>query len=225
MSQTVLITGAGGAIAAAAADVFQQAGWRLVLIARRAEPAASLRTRYPESLVLQADLSDEAEAARAIGEAGTPDALLNIAGGFALQSALNMRQEDLAEQLARNLYTAVNATRAVLPGMVARGSGFILGVAAAAALQGGAKQGAYAAAKAALVAYLKSLQRELAPQGVHVSILYPMGAVDTPANRAAMPTSDPKRWIDARGLAEAMLFLATRPRRGTIHELHVHAPS
>ncbi|HET7359629.1 MAG TPA: SDR family NAD(P)-dependent oxidoreductase, partial [Rhodanobacteraceae bacterium] len=131
----------------------------------------------------------------------------------------------LEAQLDINLRTAFNATRAVLPHMLERGRGFVLGVGAAAALDGGASMGAYAAAKAALIAWLKSVDAELAPRGIDVSILYPMAAVDTPGNRRAMPKSDPALWIDPAELAATALHLATRGRRGRLREARVYPPA
>ena len=83
---------------------------------------------------------------------------------------------------------------------------------------------AYAAAKSAVAGWLRALDDELSGTGVAVSILYPMGVVDTPANRAAMPDTDPGEWIDPDELAAALLFAATRGRRGRVRDLAVHPP-
>jgi len=99
----------------------------------------------------------------------------------------------------------------------------VLGVASAQPIRGGARTVAYAAAKGAVLGYLQSLRSEVEPRGVGVSALVPMGTIDTPANRGAMPGSDPAQWIDAGELAEAIHFLAGRGARGRIAELRVHA--
>jgi NADP-dependent 3-hydroxy acid dehydrogenase YdfG len=101
--------------------------------------------------------------------------------------------------------------------------GLLLGVSAPAAEEGGANVGLYAASKAAVAAYLKSLDAELQEEGVRTSVLYPMGVVDTEANRSAMPDGDPDDWIAPEELAEGMLHVATRSRRGHIPELKVYA--
>ncbi len=227
--QTAIITGAGGAIAGHVIDAFDAAGWRLALVAFDDAERQRLQRDRPAHVVVQANLADDAGAREAIADVlehvDTVDALLNIAGGFDMSGAAETSPAQLEAQLDINLRTAFNATRAVLPHMLGRGHGFVLGVGAAAALDGGASMGPYAAAKAALIAWLKSVHAELAPRGIDVSIIYPMGAVDTAGNRRAMPKSDPQQWIDPTELAATMLHLATRGRRGRIHEARVYPPA
>lgn len=222
----VLISGAGGALGRACARAFEGAGWQLALLARSSASQAKLQGAHPEAVVLQADLSDEEQAGAAVHDVearcGRIDALLNLAGGFATGAAQQVGAADLRTMLELNLWTAFNLSRAALPGMLARRSGFILGVAARQALQGGARASAYAASKAGLAAYLKSLQAEVGKEGIGVSVLYPMGAIDTEANRQAMPDKDPASFISRQALAEAALFLATRPANARVPELMVY---
>ena len=226
--RTVLITGAGGAMAEAVNGVFSEAGWKLALFGHSEGDLQQLRARYPGALVYAVDLTGETATRTSIEEVhrqtGSIDAVLNIAGGFAMQPADEATQEDYERLFALNFITLFNTTRAVLPIMKAQGSGFILGVSAAAAEEGGGGMALYAASKAAVATYLKSLRAELADEGLRVSILYPMGAVDTPANRTSMPDADPSAWITPAELAESMLYLATRSRQGHIRELKVYAP-
>lgn len=79
----------------------------------------------------------------------------------------------------------------------------------------------YAAAKAAVAAYLHAVDDELAEKGVRTAIVYPMGVVDTPANRTNMPDADPSEWIDPEEIAGALLFAATRSHRAKLSELPV----
>ena len=227
--QTAIVTGAGGAIAGHVIDAFARAGWKLALVAYDDAERGRLQRDRGQHVIVQANLAHDAEARRATAEilaqCGSVDALLNIAGGFDTGDAVKTTPQQLEAQLDINLRTAFNATRALLPHLLERSSGFVLGVGAAAALDGGAAVGAYAASKAALVAWLKSLRAEVAPHGVAVSIVYPMGAVDTPGNRHAMPKSDPQRWIDPDELAATILHLATRGARGRVHEARVYPPA
>ncbi|HET8897885.1 MAG TPA: SDR family oxidoreductase [Rhodanobacteraceae bacterium] len=227
---SAIITGAGGAIAGHLVRACAAAGWQLALIAYDEREETRLIADHPHAHVVRGNLADASAAAStmqaAIASLGAaPNALFNIAGGFDMADAVATTPEQLEAQLSINLRTAFNATRAVLPGMLERGSGFVLGVGAAAAIDGGASVGAYAASKAALVTWLKSLRAEVASNGVEVGIVYPMGAVDTPGNRAAMPKSDPSRWIDPDELAVTMLHLATRSARGRVLEARVYPPA
>lgn len=228
-SPTALITGAGGALASALIAQCQAANYQLVLLDYSAEGVERLRQDYPQALVKQVDLRDEAATQQCVQQVleHVPyiDAVFNIAGGFGMKSALELNSAAIDEQLSLNFKTAVHITQALLPSMQQRGEGFILAVAAGPARQGGAKMAAYASSKAALVAYMQSLRAELAGQGLAISIVYPMGALDTPGNRASMPGSDPAQWIDPQALAESMLHLANRPARGRVPELLVYPPA
>jgi NADP-dependent 3-hydroxy acid dehydrogenase YdfG len=227
--RTVVITGAAGAIGAVVAQRFAGAGWRLGLVDYGEDRAASLRGDFPDAHAVSADLTDIDAAQGAIDaieeNVGPVDALLNIAGGFAMQPADEATDDDLAKMHRLNMVTLFNATRAVLPSMQERGGGFVLGVSAAAALEGASGAALYAAGKAAVAAYLKSLHAELRTEGIRTSVIYPMGVVDTEANREAMPEGDPETWISRDEIAESMLHLSTRSARGHVRELKIFAPS
>lgn len=224
--QTAIITGAGGAIAGHIVHAFISAGWQLGLVAYDEAERKRIGETHGAVPVAVANLADEHAAQQAIevlqGKLGHVDALLNIAGGFDMSGAVETTGRQLEAQLDINLRTAFNATRAVLPEMLGNGHGFILGMGAAAALDGGGSMGPYAASKAALIAWLKSVHAEVSPRGIDVAVLYPMAAVDTPGNRHAMPDTDPETWIDPRELADTALHLATRSKRGRILEARVY---
>lgn len=226
---TAIVTGAGGAIATSFRQTLGEAGWKLGLVAFDQAEETRLRSAHPGFPVATGNLADSKAAQEVMGklisELGSVDALFNVAGGFAMTDAIDTSDADLAAQFDINFHTAFHATRAVLPTMLSAGSGFVLGVGAAAAIDGGAGMGAYAASKAALVAWLKSLRGEVATKGVDVAILYPMAAVDTAGNRAAMPDADPASWIDPAELAATALHLATRSPRGRMFEAQVFPPA
>ena len=138
MNRTVAVTGAGSALAQAVIALFKSEGWNLALFAHGDSTAARLERNHPRSLVVQADLNDEAATKTAVeavtGRFGHIDALLNIAGGFAMSGATETPSAGLDEQLTVNLKTAFSATKAVLPGMLERRSGIIVGVSAGAAI-------------------------------------------------------------------------------------------
>lgn len=227
MSKTALITGAGGALGGTVADVFADAGWTLALFAHGSTEADRLREQYPDALVLTVDLTDETATHDAVEQVRdrfeTLDALLGIAGGFAMGAAHEASLGDLDRMLDLNVRTLFTGVRAVLPAMREQGHGFILGVAAAAADEGGPGMALYAASKAAVATYLRSLRAELQDSGLRVTTLYPMGALDTPANREAMPNTDPAGWIDREELAATILHAAERGLRGHVGDLKVYS--
>lgn len=223
---TVAITGAAGAIGSVTAEVFQDAGWDLALLDYGEDNRATLETAHPEALIFDCDLTDEAatrDAFQTIGDAGGLDAVLAIAGGFAMQPAAEATMDDYHAMVDMNVRTLFNTARAAMPVLTRNDRSFLLGVSAPAGLDGQASAALYGAAKGAVAAYVKSIDKERRDDGLRASVLYPMGVVDTPANREAMPDADPSTWIDPGELAHGMLHLATRSSRGHIRELKVHA--
>lgn len=228
-SRVVAITGAAGAIGGVVAQHFAEAGWTLALLDYGTENAGTLRQKFPEAHVSAADLTDAKSARQAIraieNDTSGIEVLLNVAGGFAMQPAPDATADDLAKMHQLNFVTLFNTTRAVLPHMQERGRGVIIGVSAAAALHGAPGAALYAASKAGVAAYVQSLHAELREEGVRATVVYPMGVVDTPANRSAMPDADPDTWIAREEVAESMLHAATRSPRGHLRELKIFAPS
>ena len=151
------------------------------------------------------------------------DAVLAIAGGFAMQQAVESTAEDYTRMMDLNFRTLFNTARAAVPFLTRGDTSFLLGVSAPAALNGQAEAGLYGASKAAVASYVKSLGKEEREAGLRTTVLYPMGVVDTPANRDAMPDADRSGWITPRELADHMLHAATRSPRGHVPELKVHA--
>lgn len=223
---TVAITGAAGAIGSVTAETFEDAGWDLALLDYGADNKATLDTTFPDALIYDCDLTDAdaaRDAFRSIGEAGALDAVLAIAGGFAMQPAAEATMDDYRHMIDINVRTLFNTARAALPVLTEQDESFLLGVSAPAAVKGQAGAALYGASKGAVAGYVKSLDKEGRDEGLRASVLYPMGVVDTPANRDAMPDADPSGWIEPRELAEGMLHLATRSPRGHVRELKVHA--
>jgi NAD(P)-dependent dehydrogenase (short-subunit alcohol dehydrogenase family) len=232
--KTYIITGAGGAVATFVNQVFLQAGATLVL-ADRAGAAEQAAERLGAGLPCVADLETlagaQAMVAAAIAHSGRLDGVIHTVGGFAFGKLLDRPAAasiELFEQMFNlNLRTLVNTVVAALP-EIHKNGGFIGGIAAGQAVRGlGPNVSFYAAAKAGVAVFLKSIEAELGASGSHstkIGVVYPMGAIDTPANRRDMPQSDPNTWIDPQEIAQAFLTMATRSERGRITEWMVHPP-
>lgn len=219
MSHYALITGAAGALGTVVSQVFAAHGWELFLFDVSDE---RLKTNFPMAHTQSVDLTNFAAVQAAVSALPhPPDAVLNLAGGFSMQIAEEATPEDVQYLMAINFHTLFNTVTAVLPYMLERKSGFIAGVSAGVGLQGGAGMALYSASKAAVRLYLRSLAQELKPSGIRVSTIFPMGAIDTPGNRVAMPQADPKTWIDPHRIAETLHFIATGDTRGHIQELQI----
>lgn len=192
------ITGASSGIGQALAAHFARAGYRLALVARRAETmqawADAQGLTAQRCRVYPADMSniDSALAAgqRCLQEMGLPDVVVASAGqSIGMDTAERDDLDVMAQTFALNNVGTAAAFHPFVSGMKARGSGTLVGVASVAAIRGLPGHGAYCASKAGVVAYCESLRGELRGSGVAVVTLVP-GYVATPLtahNSYAMP--------------------------------------
>lgn len=183
-----LITGPTSGIGRALAEVFAREGHDLVLASRDRgrldSMARDLMGRFGiQAQVLPADLSQPGAAAALAAGCPPVDYLVNNAG-MGQRGPFLGSDPGRAEALLRvNLLSALELTRALAPGMAARGRGGILNVASTAAFQPGPNMALYAAAKSFLLAFGDSLREELRNTGVTVTTLCP-GPTDTAFNAA-----------------------------------------
>ena len=214
----VLITGAGGGVAPAFVEAFLQAGAEVVLVGRNARGLEERARAYGLPYRL-ADLADPLSTAALAEAEPEVDGVVHLAGAFATAPLRESEPGLLDRMLEANLKTLYHTARAFLPALSKR-RGFLVGVAAAAGWRlGGRNLTAYAAAKAGVLALLRSLAEE--EPALRVLALIPMAAIDTPANRRAMPEADPARWIQPAALAEATLA-ALQLQGGRLRELPVY---
>ncbi len=192
------ITGASSGIGQALAARYAQSGYRLALVARRADTMqawADAQGLDPDRCrVYMADMAqiDSAVAAgeRCLREMGLPDVVVASAGqSIGMDTAEREDLDVMAHTFALNNVGTAAAFHPFLAGMKQRGSGTLVGVASVAAIRGLPGHGAYCASKAGVVAYCESLRGELRGSGVRVVTIVP-GYVATPLtahNTYAMP--------------------------------------
>jgi len=188
--RVALVTGASSGIGAATASVLAAAGARVAIgYHANRDGAEQVARQIGESgghaIALNADLRSVAGIQQlidgAVSALGPIDILVNNAGSLVRRMAIReLTEEGWDEVLTLNLKSAVFCAQAVAPSMIARRTGAIVNVGSVAGHSGGGPgAGAYAAAKAGLVAMTKSLAKELAPHGVRVNAVSP-GVIDTP---------------------------------------------
>lgn len=189
-------------------------GVSVVLIDRTGVDAAAradeLRQRGLSARAYQADLTNPAQlevVAQSVGaEFDGLDALVNIAGGFAMSGKIaDSDPEEWSRQLSIGLTTAYLTTRAFLP-LVRRRRGSVLFFASAAALPGGriADMSAYAVAKAGVITLMRALAQEERDTGVRSNALAPT-SIRTAANLSSM--GDGVRYVEREEVAAAVEFL------------------
>jgi NAD(P)-dependent dehydrogenase (short-subunit alcohol dehydrogenase family) len=206
--KVVVVTGASGALGRVVTETALSQGARVGSICHATVQMAATKNRIELGGV---DLSDAAQAKAAIDTVvahfGKLDALINVAGGFAFETVAEGETNTWQRMYALNVLTALNASRAAIPYLVASSAGRIVNVGSMAALQSGAGMGPYAASKAGVHRLTEALASELKGK-ITVNAVLP-STIDTPVNRASMPNADFKKWVTPQELTEVILFLAS----------------
>ena len=221
-NKIVLVTGATRGIGAAIADTLAQAGAKVIGTATSESGAKSIAERLSawqgEGRVL--NIADSGSIETLIAEIeqtfGKLDVLVNNAGITRDNLLMRMKEEEWDEIMNVNLKSVYRASKAVLRGMMKQRSGRIISITSVVGAMGNAGQTNYAAAKAALMGFSKSLAREVGSRGITVNCVAP-GFIDTDMTRA-LPEEQRKmfeaqtalgRFGEAQDIADAVLFLAS----------------
>jgi 3-oxoacyl-[acyl-carrier protein] reductase len=185
-NQIAVVTGAGRGIGRAIALKFAAEGADIVCVSRTAENAEKvaqeIRALNRKAWACAVDVADaagvKAAAEKILEETGRVDILVNNAGVTRDGLLMRMSDEDWDAVLDTNLKGAFLFTKAFARGFVKQRSGRIINVASVIGLIGNAGQCNYAASKAALIGFTKSVARELASRGITVNALAP-GFIET----------------------------------------------
>ena len=222
--KNVFITGSSRGIGLAIAHKFASLGANVVLNSR-GEISEELLDEFKQYgvkvLTISGDVSDFADAKRmveqAIEELGSVDVLVNNAGITQDTLMLKMTEEDFEKVLKVNLTGAFNMTQAVLKQMIKAREGAIINMSSVVGLMGNIGQANYAASKAGLIGFTKSVAREVANRNVRVNAIAPgmiesdMTAVLSDKVKDAMLAQIPmKQFGQAEQVAEVTAFLASQ---------------
>jgi 3-oxoacyl-[acyl-carrier protein] reductase len=222
--KVALVTGASRGIGRVIAGTLAEAGARVVLGARDAarlgeavgEITAAGGQAEPVGLDVADKSSVEAAIAGLLSRYGRLDVLVNNAGITRDNLLLRMKADEWAEVLATNLTGAFLCTQAALKPMLKQRSGRIISVTSVVGLTGNAGQANYAASKAGLVGFTKSVAREVASRSITVNAVAPgfietdMTAAMTDKAREAVVSAIPMGRVGgARDVAAAVAFLAS----------------
>jgi len=171
------ITGAGRGIGVDFAKAALAAGDAVVATGRHTGAVIDTVGEADDLLVVKLDITSRADAEAAVQAAlerfGRIDVLVNNAGNFYAGYFEELTPEQIERQLTTNLVGPMNVTRAVLPVMRKQRSGHIISISSGAGLVGFEFCSAYAAAKFGLEGWIESLAAEVAPFGIHTTIVNP----------------------------------------------------
>jgi NAD(P)-dependent dehydrogenase (short-subunit alcohol dehydrogenase family) len=221
--RVAVISGAGGNLGIAVAQLFRAADIRLALVDLRED---TLRQRLREAnldpdhtLIGALDLTQKRAAidefiSRVVAHYGKVDILVNVAGGFRAGGPVHEMDEEVWDFMMNiNAKTAFLLSAAVARSMVAHNSGGrIVNIGARAALSGVPTISGYSASKSAVLRLTESMAAELMQYGITVNAVLP-SVIDTPQNRKSDPNADYSKWVTPQSIAEVILFLVSDSAR------------
>lgn len=219
--ELALVTGASRGIGAAIANTLAAAGAAVVGTATSESGAEAISVTLGDNgrgIVL--NIADDESVLTAIkdiqGNEGNPTIVVNNAGITRDNLLLRMKAEEWQDVLSTNLSGVYRVSKACLRGMMKAKRGRIINIASVIGVMGNAGQSNYAAAKAGIIGFSKSLAREIGSRNITVNVVAP-GFIDTDMTRAlpeeqrdSMLTQVPLgRLGEGRDIANAVLFLAS----------------
>ncbi len=187
--EVALVTGASRGIGAAIADELAALGAKVIGTATTASGAAAIGERLAphggmgRPLDVTVGAAIEALVDEIAREHGGVSILVNNAGITRDQLLMRMKEEDWQAILDTNLSSVYRTSKAVMRGMMKARKGRIISIASVIGVTGNAGQSNYAAAKAGIIAFSKSLAREIGSRGITVNVVAP-GFIDTDMTRA-----------------------------------------
>ncbi|OGL14988.1 MAG: 2-hydroxycyclohexanecarboxyl-CoA dehydrogenase [Candidatus Rokubacteria bacterium RIFCSPLOWO2_12_FULL_71_19] len=203
--KAALVTGAGRGIGRAIALSLAQAGAQVAVLDILADNAESVRREVEawgvKGLAVAVDLTRRAEVERAVGEVvaqfGQLDIVVNNAGWDKMEMFLDTEEETWDKIIAINFKSVLHVCKAALPHLVKRGSGRVISIASDAGRVGSTGESVYSGTKGAIIAFSKTLAREMARYQVTVNVVCP-GLTETPLLQGIREQSEkPARVIEA----------------------------
>ena len=227
--KVALVTGSGRGIGKAIALKLAETGATLVIndvgdSAPAEQTVTEIKSMNRQAMAVMADVSSSADVTRMVETAittyGKIDILVNNAGITRDQLTMKMTDEEWDKVLAIDLKSVFLCTRAVLRPMLKQRSGRIISMSSVVGIIGNAGQANYAAAKAGIIGFTKTIAKEVASRGITVNAVAP-GFIDTPMTQVlpeerkqTLIASIPLGYLGTpRDIAETVAFLASEEAR------------
>ena len=225
-NKVAVVTGAGRGIGRAVALAYARMGADVACVSRTeensAKAAAEVEALGRRAWAVAVDVSDtaavDAAAGKILDDAGRVDILVNNAGVTRDTLLMRMSEEEWDTVINTNLKGAFNFTKALTRPFIKQRSGRIINIASVIGLIGNAGQSNYAASKAALIGFTKSVAKELAPRGITANAIAPgfietdmTAALDDKVRESIIGNVPLGRFGSPDDIAHAAVFLAMEP--------------
>lgn len=233
--RVALVTGASSGFGEAIAITFAKAGAKVALAARRVDRlqnvAELVEQAGSEALIVEADLTREDHALRAVAETeahfGRLDILVNNAGVMFLEPVKTADLKRWRNMFELNLIGLVAASQAAVRIMTARGDGHIVNISSTAGHYTAPNMAAYNATKYGVIAFSDALRKEVHKEGVRVTVISPGLAAtelrdhigDKTIQDALNAQAGAIQQLQAQDIADAVLYAVSRPARINISEI------
>jgi len=230
--KTVLITGASAGFGHAIAERFLNEGAQAIVCARRLDRLEALSARFPHQvLALALDVTDRAAIEAALSSLpvgfGEVDVLVNNAGlALGIVPAYRAEPDDWERMIATNCSGLVNVTRAILPGMVARGRGTVINIGSVAGAVPYPGGNVYGATKAFVHQFTQNLNADLVGTGVRATCVEPGLVGGTEFSNVRLGDDDKAAAVyagtqplTADDIAETVHWVASRPPHVTVNAI------
>ncbi len=220
--RTALIVGVGSGLSASVARLFNKAGMKLALGARRAESLSGLAQEIgAKAFVCNAANADEVKKLFAEVEAafGAPEVVVYNASYRTRGPFVELDADDVAKSIAVSAYGGFLVAQEAVKRMLPHRRGVILFTGASASVKGYAQSAPFAMGKFALRGLAQSMARELSPQGIHVAHIVIDGGIRSASRQN--PTDRPDGFLDPDAIAQTYLHLVQQHRSAWAWEVEL----
>jgi len=220
--RTALIVGVGSGVSASLARLFNKAGIKVALAARRAANLADL-AKETGAMALACDATDRSQVTKLFAQLdegfGAPDVVVYNASYRTRGPFVTLDPAEVEKSITVTAYGAFLVAQEAVKRMLPRGHGAILFTGASASVKGYAQSAPFAMGKFALRGMAQSMARELSPHGIHVGHVVIDGGIRSQAR--PVPADKPDSMLDPDAIAQTYVDLLRQPRSAWAWEVEL----